>query len=108
MPVIWYYIGNPWPKFTYGLALGGGWKNIEVKLQFSGVLGNDIYNGFDSYEYNFFSDYNSTAKIYDASFFGDNGLTSVPRSATLTVPDRNKNWGAVIRLPHPIWLIYAS
>ena len=89
------YIGNPWPKFTYGLAFGGGWKNIEVKLQFSGSLGNDVYNGFDSYEYNFFSDYNSTAKIYDASFFGDNGLTSVPRSATLTVPDRNKNWGAV-------------
>ena len=33
--------------------------------------------------------------IYDCSFFGDNELTSVPRSATLTVPDRNKNWGAV-------------
>lgn len=89
------YIGNPWPKFTFGLAIGGGWKNLDIRAQFSGTLGNDIYNGFDSYQYNFFSDYNSTSKIYETSFFGDNGLTSVPRSATLTTPDRNKNWGAV-------------
>lgn len=89
------YIGNPWPKMTYGFNLGGGWKNIEVRAQFNGTIGNDIYNGHDSYEYNFFSDYNTSPKIFDASFFGDNGLTDVPRSATLSEPDRNKNWGAV-------------
>ena len=84
MPVIMTYIGNPWPKFTYGLAIGGGWKNLEVKAMFNGALGNDIYNAFDSWEYNFFSDYNTTASIYETSFFGDNGVTSDPRSGTLT------------------------
>jgi TonB-linked SusC/RagA family outer membrane protein len=89
------YIGNPWPKMTYGFNLGGGWKSIEVRAQFNGTIGNDIYNGHDSYEYNFFSDYNTSPKIFDASFFGDNDLTDIPRSATLSKPDRNRNWGAV-------------
>lgn len=89
------YIGNPWPKMTFGFNLGAGWKSIEVRAQFSGTLGNDVYNGQDSYEYNFFSDYNSSPKIWETSFFGDNGLTGVPRTATLTKPDRNRNWGAV-------------
>lgn len=89
------YIGNPWPKFTYGISLGGSWKNLEVRALFNGVYGNEIYNAFESWEHSFFSDYNTTSKIYDASFFGDNGLTSVPRVGTLTKADRNKNWGAL-------------
>jgi hypothetical protein len=33
--------------------------------------------------------------IYDVSYFGDNGLTSVPRIGTVSSPDANanKNWG---------------
>jgi len=89
------YIGNPWPKFTYGISLGATWKNIEVRALFNGVVGNEIYNAFESWEYVFFSDYNTTQKIYETSFFGDAGLTNIPRAGTLTDPDRNKNWGAV-------------
>ena len=88
-------IGNPWPKFTYGISMGASWKGIELKAQFSGVLGNEIYNAFESWEYNFFSDYNTTSNIYKTSFFGSNELTSIPRTGTLSIPDRNKNWGAV-------------
>jgi hypothetical protein len=87
------YIGNPWPKLTYGITLGATWKGLELRAQFTGVYGNQIYNAFESWEYNFFSDYNSTSKIYETSLFNGNGVTGVPRTATLTKPDNNKNWG---------------
>jgi TonB-linked SusC/RagA family outer membrane protein len=88
------YIGNPWPKATIGITIGGGWKNIiDVKAIFSGTLGNDIYNAYESYSHNFFSDYTTTMDIYKCSFFGDNGLTDVPRTVTVQRPDRNGNWG---------------
>lgn len=87
------YIGNPWPKFTYGLTLGGNWKNmITLKAIFNGTVGNDIYNAYQGYAHNFYSDYNSTPAIYKTSFFGDNGVTDVPRAATISRPDRAGNW----------------
>jgi hypothetical protein len=90
------YIGNPWPKFTYGITAGGNWKNmIDIKASFNGVYGNDIYNAYESYSHTFYSDYTSTMDIYDVSFFGSNGLTSKPRIGTVSSPDANanKNWG---------------
>ncbi|MFV0269940.1 MAG: TonB-dependent receptor, partial [Draconibacterium sp.] len=89
------YICNPWPKLTYGINIGLNWKGIDVKAQFSGVYGNDVYNAYESWEYQFFSDYNTTEKIYDASFFNGNGVTSVPRIGTVPDPDTNRNWGLV-------------
>jgi TonB-linked SusC/RagA family outer membrane protein len=87
------YIGNPWPKLTYGLTLGASWKKmIDIKAIFSGTLGNDILNIVESYEHNFQSDYTSSMKIWECSFFGDNGLTAKPRNATLSRPDNNGNW----------------
>jgi TonB-dependent starch-binding outer membrane protein SusC len=90
------YIGNPWPKFTYGITLGGNWNSmIDIKASFSGVYGNDIYNAAESYSHTFYSDYTTTMDIYKTSFFGDNGLTGVPRIGTISSPDANanKNWG---------------
>lgn len=87
------YIGNPWPKLTYGLTLGASWKKmIDIKAVFSGSVGNDILNIVESYQHNFQSDYTSSMKIWETSFFGDNGLTDKPRSATLSRPDNNGNW----------------
>jgi TonB-linked SusC/RagA family outer membrane protein len=87
------YIGNPWPDLTYGITIGGNWKNtVDIKAIFSGTLGNDIYNSVEGFEHNFFSDYNTTAKIYECSFFGDNQVTDVPRCATVQRPDRGGNW----------------
>lgn len=87
------YIGNPWPKLTYGINLGASWKKmIDVKAIFSGTIGNDIYNVVESYQHNFQSDYTSSMKIWECSYFGDNGLTDKPRNATLSRPDNNGNW----------------
>ena len=37
-------IGNPFPKFTYGLNISAEWKGIDLSLFLQGVAGNKIYN----------------------------------------------------------------
>ncbi len=38
------YIGNPNPKFTFGLNNTIAYKNVEVSFFLSGSVGNDVYN----------------------------------------------------------------
>ena len=38
------YIGNPEPKFTYGIGNTFSYKNIDLTVQLTGVYGNDIVN----------------------------------------------------------------
>ncbi|MBO0939797.1 TonB-dependent receptor [Fibrella sp. HMF5335] len=102
------YIGNPWPKFNYGITLTAGYKGFDLRAFFSGVQGQQIYNAFESMTHLFFSDYNTTSAIYGTSFFNQNdkgqpivagvpnsGLTNVPRVGTVTDPEKNGNWSRV-------------
>lgn len=36
-------IGNPWPKFTYGLTVGGDFKHFDWSVLVNGAQGYDIY-----------------------------------------------------------------
>lgn len=38
------FIGNPFPKLTYGLNLGVEFYGVDIQLFFQGVYGNKIYN----------------------------------------------------------------
>ncbi|MDR2963554.1 MAG: SusC/RagA family TonB-linked outer membrane protein [Bacteroidales bacterium] len=38
------YIGNPHPKFSYGLNFDAGYAGFDLGLAFQGVQGNDIFN----------------------------------------------------------------
>lgn len=78
------FIGNPWPAANYGFNIRLGWKGIDLAAQFTGVAGSQIYNGARAYTQNFYGDYNTTAEVYNTSFFGDNGLTDQPRIGTFT------------------------
>ena len=40
-----YISGNPQPKFTYGFNSSFKYKNFDASIIFTGVYGNDIYNG---------------------------------------------------------------
>jgi TonB-linked SusC/RagA family outer membrane protein len=61
------YIGNPWPKFSYGINLQIQYKEtFDVLLQFQGVQGVDIFNANKAYSRNFFGDSNSSTDIFDA------------------------------------------
>ncbi len=38
------FIGNPWPKFTFGTTQQFGYKNFTLDVLLTGSFGNDIYN----------------------------------------------------------------
>lgn len=38
------YIGNPFPKLTYGINLGADFYGVDIQVFFQGVWGNQIYN----------------------------------------------------------------
>jgi TonB-dependent starch-binding outer membrane protein SusC len=38
------YIGNPNPKFTYGLNITASYKGFDLSMFFYGVYGNDVFN----------------------------------------------------------------
>jgi TonB-linked SusC/RagA family outer membrane protein len=38
------FIGNPWPKFTFGFNNTFSYKNLELNIFLNGVYGNKIYN----------------------------------------------------------------
>lgn len=94
------YIGNPWPKVTWGLNLTFGWKGIDLTANFQAATGFDIYNGVKQYTQNFGTDGNTTMDIYKNSFFGDNGLTDQPRCGYIDetgawIGDPNGNFGTI-------------
>jgi hypothetical protein len=38
------YIGNPEPKFTYGIGNTFTYKNLDINIYFTGSYGNDVFN----------------------------------------------------------------
>ncbi|GHU75696.1 SusC/RagA family TonB-linked outer membrane protein [Bacteroidia bacterium] len=93
------FIGNPWPKMTYGINLSLAYKGFDLGLSFQGVAGVDIYNGLKAYTQNFYGDANTTKNIFNNSFFGSNGLTDMPRSGFFNqgsyVVDPNFNYSTI-------------
>lgn len=73
------YIGNPWPKMTFGINLAADYRGFDISMLFQGATGFQIYNGVKQHTQTFGSDGNTTMDIYKTSFFGDNGLTDQPR-----------------------------
>jgi hypothetical protein len=74
------FIGNPWPKMTFGLNINLEYKNFDLSAVFQGALGFDIINLVKPYTQMFSSD-NTTADIFKTSSFGiDNTtVTDFPR-----------------------------
>jgi len=38
------FLGNPWPKFSFGMTQQFNYKNFSLEFLFTGSYGNDIYN----------------------------------------------------------------
>lgn len=66
-------IGNPFPKFTYGFNLGGGYKGFDINAFFQGVSGIERYNWFNTENIG-----NFTSSILD-HWTTDNTDASYPR-----------------------------
>ncbi len=80
-------IGNPWPKFTYGVNSSFSYKGFDLRLQLQGVSGNDIYMAmkFRTEGSNFF---NYTKNVWDNRWTGPGTSNDVPR---MTTNDPNNN-----------------
>jgi hypothetical protein len=74
-------IGNPWPKFIYGLTSSFSYKNLDLSLQFQGTYGNDIFMAFKfrTEGANFF---NKTLNVWDNRWTGPNTSNTMPRQTT--------------------------
>lgn len=71
-------IGNPYPKFTYGINLNLRWKGFDMALLFHGVSGVQLFNGVKPYSEGLFEQGNTTSKVFGASNLGTNGVTGQP------------------------------
>lgn len=94
------YIGNPWPKATWGLNITAQWKGFDLTASFQAATGFEIYNGVKQYTQTFGTDGNTTLDIYKNSFFGSNGLTDQPRCGYLDetgawIGDPSANFGTI-------------
>jgi TonB-linked SusC/RagA family outer membrane protein len=76
-------IGNPYPKFTFGINFNASWKNFDISLLFNGALGVQLYNGVTPYELENNDNSNVTSKVFQTSGFTvngkANGVTQYPR-----------------------------
>ncbi|GAC1591768.1 MAG: hypothetical protein NVS3B19_12980 [Ginsengibacter sp.] len=91
-------IGNPYPKFSFGVNMNFTWKGFDVAMLFNGVTGVSLFNGVAPYAESVWSDGNTTRKVFGTSFLGSNGLTKLPRIGVLSpdggsyAPDPNGNY----------------
>lgn len=82
------FIGNPWPKMTYGLNVSVVYKGmVDLSIQFQGVAGVDVFNASKAYMRNFFGDNNTTTQIREA--WTASNPTNNPRNIA---SDPNGNW----------------
>lgn len=92
-------IGNPNPKLVYGFNLRFNYKRFDASFLFNGAAGVDLFNGVKAYEMRPFQDGNASPKVWGASFFNGNGLTSQPRLGVETpggfTMDPNGNYSTV-------------
>ncbi|MBK1898262.1 SusC/RagA family TonB-linked outer membrane protein [Chryseobacterium paridis] len=74
-------LGNPYPKFTYGLSYNMTWKNFDLNVFFQGVYGNKIFNGLKFISLNpggTGQNYNMDKEILNA-WTPQNTNTDIPR-----------------------------
>jgi TonB-linked SusC/RagA family outer membrane protein len=93
-------IGNPNPKFVYGVSVRLNYKGFDASFLFNGVAGVDLFNGVKAYEMRPFQDGNASPKVWGASFLAGNGLTDQPRLGVVNANgsftmDPNSNYSSV-------------
>ena len=54
------FIGNPWPRWVYGLTVNVTFKAFDLTCFFQGVQGVDRFNSFKSLTHHLFADYSMT------------------------------------------------
>lgn len=71
-------LGNPNPKFSYGLNTSFNYKNFDLSLDIQGVAGVDVYNANIAYR---FGNENFSKDFYDNRWHGAGTSTTYPSAA---------------------------
>ncbi|MBS1606392.1 MAG: TonB-dependent receptor [Bacteroidetes bacterium] len=69
------YLGNPNPKFFYGINTNWAYKEFDLSLDFTGVAGVDLYNANKGLRY---GNENFTKDFYDKRWHGQGTSNSYP------------------------------
>ena len=83
------WIGNPWPKLTYGVNINLAYKAIDLVLFFQGSYGNDIYDVGLERHLNFVGSGNEFEYIYKNAWRGPGTSNTAPILSTV---DNNDNY----------------
>jgi TonB-linked SusC/RagA family outer membrane protein len=65
-------LGDPYPKFSYGMQNSFTYKQFTFSLSIQGIYGGKILNGVDRYVYNFYGKVNARANVADRWRSADN------------------------------------
>ena len=79
-------IGNPHPKYLYGILLDFEYKGFDLSIFLQGTYGNDIYNARRRYDVN---DINIESWIWEERWQGEGTSDKYPR---VNYGDPNRNW----------------
>lgn len=80
-------IGNPWPKFTYGINGSVSYKGFDLSVLLQGTSGNDIFQAF-KFRTEGASFFNYTKNVWDNRWTGPGTSNTMPRQTTA---DPNNN-----------------
>lgn len=83
------WIGNPWPKFTYGLNITLGYKMFDIIMFLQGSYGNKIYGSGVQRHLDFQGSYNELMYIYKNAWRGAGTSDTQP---LLTTVEDNDNY----------------
>ena len=83
------FIGNPWPKLTYGFNLTLGYRNWDFAALFQGSYGNKLFNVNKKYNSVFNGAGGTNRKAYEAAWRGQGTSTSQP---IMSAVDKNNNF----------------
>jgi TonB-linked SusC/RagA family outer membrane protein len=81
-------LGNPIPKFSYGISLSASYKSFDLSVLFQGIEGVKIYNGLRYWTEGMAEVYNADANVL-TRWTGPGTSNSMPR-AVLNDPNMNR------------------
>jgi hypothetical protein len=73
------YIGNPLPKFVYGMTNNFSWKNFDLSIFIQGTYGNDIFNASRMETEGMYDGRNQTTVVLDR-WRVPGQITNVPKA----------------------------
>ena len=76
-----------YPDLSYGLTLGGSWKNFEVSMFWQGIAGVEVFNGVKAMSSSGLKGWNMTTDILESFEYNPN--SGIPRLSLINDPNGN-------------------